>query len=96
VGEVHSVSEDHIDVRGRATRAQQELVETEAAFKGLRQAMFEEIAKTSPEQLRKRDFLIASVQILDAIRRALVQAVAAGQSANYHEIIAQQTTILRP
>lgn len=91
-----SEPEDDIGVRGRASRAKSELAETEAACKGLRQAMLEEIVRTGPDQLRKRDTLIIGVQIIDAIRKALVMAVAAGDMANYHDILAQQNTILRP
>lgn len=87
--------EDNIGVQGRAARAKVELSETEAACNGLRQAMLERIVQTGAEQTQLRDRLIAGVQIIDALRKALFQAVAAGEMANYQAILAENN-ILRP
>lgn len=84
-------------VRSKGIRAKTELAETDIAFDGLRMAMMEEIIKTGPEQLAKRERLIAGVQIIDAVRKALKKAVEAGEQAKtidqYTQLLAEQNIL---
>ena len=60
-------------------RARLEIEKTEEAFAKLRQAAFEDIAKTHPSEVRKLDRLICTVQIIDAVKKTMLQ-IAAGES----------------
>jgi hypothetical protein len=73
-----------------AHRAQQELTQTEAAFTGLRQAMIDQWSQTASDQEHKREKLFLAVQTLDAVRKALLETVAAGEVANYVVELAKQ------
>jgi len=76
-------------------RARQELTLAARALAGLRQAALEEIVTTPPETQAKRERLIVCVQILDAVRRALEEAVDAGEVANYRLALARQDLLRR-
>lgn len=65
--------------RARGAKARIELGATEEAFAKVRAASLEAIVKTHPSEVRKLDRLITTVQILDAVKQALLQA-AAGES----------------
>lgn len=88
------MSNDHSTV-ARGERARAELVLTEAALKGLRQAALEEIVITPPDQATKRERLIVCAQVIDALRAALQDSVDAGEVANYRLKLAEQN-LLRP
>lgn len=81
--------DDH-EAAARGERAKQELGLSERAFAGLRQAALEEIVAAPPEAAAKRERLIVCVQIIDAVRRALQEAVDAGEVANYRLALAEQ------
>lgn len=74
----------------RGDRARAELVLTEAALAGLRQAALEEIVVTPPEAAAKRERLIVCAQVIDAVRRALQESVDAGEVASYRLRLAEQ------
>lgn len=74
----------------RGERARAELVLTEAALVGLRQAALEEIVVTPPEAVAKRERLIVCAQVIDAVRRALQESVDAGEVANWRLRLAEQ------
>lgn len=67
--------------RSRGVQARLELQETEAAFAKLRAAVLEEIVKTHPSATRQLDRLISSVQVLDAVKQALLHVAAGGDMA---------------
>lgn len=52
-------------------RARAELAQTEDAFRRLRTAAMEELIATTPDQTAKRERLIVTCQIIDAVRKAL-------------------------
>lgn len=78
------------EAAGRAARARIELELTEAAFAGLRVAALNELVATTPSQSDKREKLYLTCSILDAVRKALLDAVAAGEVANYATQLAEQ------
>lgn len=53
----------------------------EAAFARLRSVALEEIVKTHPRDQRQLDRLISTVQIIDAVKQALLQTAAGGDVA---------------
>jgi len=62
-------------------RAWSELEQTAAAFARVRAAMVEEIIKTGPDHVAKRERLIVGCQIIDAVRDALRNVVDNGRVA---------------
>lgn len=72
-----------------------ELQLTAKAFVRLRQAMFEKIAASPLDAQPLRERLYLSVQILDGVRAALLEAVADGEHANYTTTLATNVG-LRP
>lgn len=72
-----------------------ELQMTDKAFARLRQAMFEKIASSPLDAQPLRERLYLSVQILDGVRDALMEAVADGEHANYTTTLAANVG-LRP
>ena len=53
----------------------------EDAFARLRAAALEEIVRTHPKAQRQLDRLISTVQIIDAVKQALLQTAAGGDVA---------------
>lgn len=53
----------------------------EDAFSRLRSAVLEDIVRTHPKDQRKLDRLISTVQIIDAVKQALLQTAAGGDVA---------------
>jgi hypothetical protein len=86
------MNDDHAAVT-RGERARQELVLTDAALNGLRQAALEEIVVTPPEQTGKRERLIVCAQVIDALRKALHESVDAGEVASYRLKLAEQNLL---
>jgi hypothetical protein len=85
---------DHEAV-AKGEQARRELALTEAAFAGLRQAALEEIVATPPDQQAKRERLIICAQVIDALKKALLEAVDGGEVASYRLKLAEQN-LLRP
>ena len=52
-------------------------------LEGLRAAAIEQIVGSHPEHLAFRERMIVTCQIVDAVRSAIEQAVAAGEAAQY-------------
>jgi len=73
-----------------AERAAAELQQTEAAFARLRAAMVEELLASPVAQGALRETLYLGVQVLDGVRRALHEAVSAGEVANYRALLREQ------
>jgi hypothetical protein len=77
-------------VRLRGERARVELALTAEVGAGLRAAMLERLVRTAPENVAMQHRLIAGVQILDALRAALEQAVNEGESVRLYETLLDQ------
>jgi hypothetical protein len=77
-------------IRQRGERARVELGLTAEAGAGLRAAMLERLVRTPPENAAMQHRLIAGVQILDALREALEQAVNEGESVRLYETLLDQ------
>lgn len=77
-------------VRQRGERARVELSLTAEVGAGLRAAMLERLVRTAPENIAMQHRLIAGVQILDALREALEQAVNEGESVRLYETLLDQ------
>jgi hypothetical protein len=73
-----------------AERAATELTQTSAAFDRLRAAMVEELLASAVGNAAVREKLYLGVQVLDGVRRALQEAVSAGEVANYRVLLAEQ------
>ena len=73
------VTDTEIGVKARGSQARTELTQTRAAALAIRRAMLDRIAASQPDEDRLRDRLIAGVQIIDAIRKAMERAVADGE-----------------
>ncbi len=73
-----------------AERAATELRETEAAFGRLRAAMVEELLASPVAAEALREKLYLGVQVLDGVRRALHEAVGAGEVAQYRSLLAAE------
>lgn len=78
------------DTIRRAERAGRELAETAAAFERLRGAMVDELLASPVVETALRERLYLGVQVLDGVRRALHEAVSAGEMANYRLMLAEQ------
>jgi len=78
-----------------ASRARVELETTGRHLAGIRAAMIEELIRTPAEHPAKRDRLITGVQIIDALKKSLENAVSAGDVANYRLALAEQD-LFRP
>jgi hypothetical protein len=63
----------------RGARAKVELVETEAAFEAVRAAMIKRLVSTATAASDERERLYHGVQVLDAVRAALVKVVNTGK-----------------
>jgi hypothetical protein len=77
-------------VRLRGERARVELALTAEVGAGLRAAMLERLVRTAPADAAMQHRLIAGVQILDALREALEQAVNDGESVRLYETLLDQ------
>ncbi len=84
-GETHQVR-----IRLRGERARVELALTAEVAAGLRAAMLERLVRTAPENAALQHRLIAGVQIIDALREALEQAVNEGESVRLYETLLDQ------
>lgn len=67
------------DVVRRAAQAASELTVTEEVFAQLRAAIIEKWSSTGVDQVETREKMFLSVQAVDAVRSALLRAVADGQ-----------------
>lgn len=77
-------------------RAESELRQTEAAFAAVQKAAVDALIRTSSGEQDKRERLIVTCQIIDAVRAALIQTVANGQHAEAAaEALAQQNLLRR-
>jgi hypothetical protein len=81
---------DDRTAESRGHKARQELEMTNAAFDGLRAAALNELVATGPEQVVKREKLYLTCSILEAVRKALNDAVDAGNVASYTIQLAEQ------
>lgn len=79
----------------RANKAKAELEVTNKAFDEIRQAVLEEIVRTSPDQSAKREALYNSARVVDMVRAILNATVADGAMANHRQIMAEHG-LLRP
>lgn len=70
-----------------AEHAAGELQQTGAAFDRLRGAMIDELLASPVAQTVLREKLYLGVQVLDGVRRALHEAVSAGEVANYRALL---------
>ena len=77
-------------IRRRGERARVELGLTAEVAAGLRAAMLELLVRTAPENAALQHRLIAGVQIIDALREALEQAVNEGESVRLYETLLDQ------
>jgi hypothetical protein len=75
----------------RGARARMELVETRAAFDAMRVAMLDAIVTTAPEHTRRIDRLIAGIQVIDGIRKALETTVREGESVQTYRQMLDET-----
>lgn len=73
------VTDAEVGVRARGAAARTELTQTRVACAAIRKVMLDRVAASQPDEDRLRDRLIAGVQIIDAIRKALERAVADGE-----------------
>ena len=73
-----------------AERAAGELLQTEAAFVRLRGAMIDELLASPVGAEGLREKLYLGVQVLDGVRRALHEAVSAGEVAQYRRLLAAE------
>jgi hypothetical protein len=67
------------DRRREGAQAQQELVQTEAAFAAVRQAMVERLLNSAVADTAAREKLYLAVQSLDAVRKVLFDVIAGAQ-----------------
>jgi hypothetical protein len=70
-----------------AERSAVELSQTEAAFGRLRAAMVEELLASPVAADALREKLYLGVQVLDGVRRALHEAVGAGDVVRYRDLL---------
>lgn len=84
------MTETDAQTAARGAQARRELELTEQAFAGLRAAALEALVATTPDQSAKREKLYLTCSILDAVRKSLMEAVAAGEVANYAITLAEQ------
>ena len=69
------------ELKARETHARREYPETKAAFTRVRNAMVERLFKTPTDAAAERERLYATVQILDAVEKALIAAMGQGSEA---------------
>ena len=68
----------------RAKAVKREFPETDAAFGRVRQAMIERLVTSPVTAAEEREKLFLSVQVLDAVRKSLVDAIGLGSEAIEH------------
>lgn len=88
--DAHDGDSNAARIRQRGERARVELSLTAEAGAGLRAAMLERLVRTTPENAAMQHRLIAGVQIIDALREALEQAVNEGESVRLYETLLDQ------
>lgn len=74
---------------GRANQARRELELVDEAFAAVRQAALEGIVKGDPEQQRRIDRLIMTVQIIDGVRKVIEQVIDNGTIARARHTLAE-------
>lgn len=90
MADAHEGESHQARVRLRGERARVELTLTAEVGAGLRAAMLERLVRTAPENAAMQHRLIAGVQIIDALREALEQAVNEGESVRLYETLLDQ------
>jgi len=69
------------ELKARETQARREYPETKAAFARVRDAMVQQLFRTPLGGQAERERLYSSVQILDAVEKALIDAMGQGSEA---------------
>ena len=82
-----ALTEDEIQAASRASQAEHELRETDAAFKQVREGLLEVIAssKFGQQELREKCFL--AVQSLDQVKTVLMQAATSKAVVEHNALI---------
>lgn len=74
----------------RAHAALSQFNEIEAAFDAVRHALLEEAAVTKLEDALRREKLILSVQVMDAVSKALLSVISSGEIERAADAIREQ------
>lgn len=69
------------ELRQRASAVKREFPETQAAFDRVRQAARDNLFKTKPNEVEKREEIYRLVNLLDAIQQELLDAMGQGSEA---------------
>lgn len=75
------------DEIARAERTRREFNETDAAFQAVRDAMVSRLLGSSVTETEIRERLYFGVQVLDAVRKAMMDAISTGEIELYAESI---------
>ena len=73
------LTKDQLDRRAHAV--EREFPETDAAFQAVREVMLERIAVSPLSAREERENLYRSIQVLDAVRRRLIDCMGIGSDA---------------
>jgi hypothetical protein len=71
------------DDLARAGRVRREFEETQAAFDAVRLAMVETLFATAVDRAAEREKLYLGVQVLDAVRKSMMDAISTGEIEEY-------------
>lgn len=78
-------------IKARASRAQAELTETDAAFTRMREQAVNDLIASTPSEAAKREQIYHAIKTIDTVRDVLMRSVKAGEAIDLIAELTQET-----